>query len=211
MKRILLFTEITVIMAICFSCKKDNSTNPASTSDDSDYYVQYTDNGAVNNFNVRPVSNPYFETQINAIWEYRLTNTSNDNDNDNNFFIILPADSSSIKKIIINKKYCISGYDSYFDVTVKQDSAIGFLYYYSHRLNETGTDWWVNTYTTEKYYNKITSLKYLRTEYSSIYESNISYYEITGEFFMQIKNKQTFLTRDLTNGSYKLVALFRSK
>ena len=83
------------------------------------------------------------------------------------------------------------------------DSKIGSLYY--EMTFKSGGDKSENYDDVSTYYNIIKSITYLKSEYSKIEKRKKEFYVVTGEFNISVKNDVSNKTRDLTNGSYKII------
>ncbi len=215
MKQILTLFSVALLAISVVSCSKDStepstspSTSPSST-DTLTYYIKYDDGGKTFktktdvpfDANTRVYLNYLAPAFISKLGTYSI------NKEYGWLNIVFPVDSSNINKLVLNKKYITKKIEADFNldsaVYYIPDESIGALSY--EMTFESGKDIMVDQDNSTTYYHIIKSIKYLKSEYDKASEKVKAYYVVTGEFKISVKNNATNLTRDLTNGSYKVV------
>lgn len=212
MKQILTILSVAMIAISVVSCKKDDTTTTPTTTTtssttptDMEYYIQYNDGGKT----IKMEANP-FATSSFLVINYPNVNAGSSihgpkYQESGSLDIVFPVDSSNVNKVTLNKKYItgkLSEEPSDSGMFYISDGNIGKLTY--DMTFTTGTDRMVDQDVTTTYYNIIKSVKYLKSGYDGALQKKVSYYVVTGEFNISVKNDVTNLTRDLTNGSYKI-------
>jgi hypothetical protein len=83
------------------------------------------------------------------------------------------------------------------------DNTIGELSF--HMSTASGTDSTVNESQTTTFYNMVTSVTYIGSEYDTDNQMRSPQYEIIGRFTARVKNDVSQQIRIVSNGSYKIV------
>jgi hypothetical protein len=215
MKQTLTLITMAMIAINVVSCKKDDAAEPAATGSttsnntptDMEYYVQYTDGGKTYKRSTEISYSPQENFVQNRELAAFIGKTGVFNEEHGWVKIIFPVDSSSISKVVLNKKYITRKVEPTLDENTfmysTPDEYIGALYY-EMEFND-GKDILEDQEVTTQYYHIIKSIKYLKNAYDKATQKNKAYFVVTGEFNISVKNNSTNLTRDLTNGSYKVV------
>jgi hypothetical protein len=205
MKSKISIAVIVMIVAVGVGCKKASTPQPVNPKPapivtNSTYWISYVDttmrtwgiyaaNSTVVGLNPQtglPYPNTAYSEQYNNKFGYA------------NFNIELPVDSSSLVKIVKNKRQIITNFDP-------QQSAFqvsgGISLSSSNSI--TGTDSFVSETDTLTYYSRITSLTYIGRAYDSFYQRSDAVYILQGDFNVLVNNDLSNTKRVWSNGKYK--------